>query len=267
MENNTKEQGTSEYSKMVKWEQRLERESPLFRELLNSIKNEPIRVLDIGCGTGEHLRLFAKWRNIIGVGIDTNEENLNIARKRTKLHHLDNLEENITFKNSDMRDLDKVFPEDEFDFVMCIGNSLATFNEDERNKILQNILHVTKSGGIIFLQVVNYHVHDKETEWFYSPSLKRDEENKLIFYLRMMEWPDDNKEEVTMYVQKLTQDEVKSEKFNLETKKTSFVALMKNDFNIFQTKGASAVFYGDYFKSNFNIKESNDIIAIIEKRH
>jgi SAM-dependent methyltransferase len=94
-------------------------------------------ILDVACGTGAHAALLVK-RGYNVVGVDLNEEMLNIARRKVK---------NVAFVKGDMRrlKLDRTF-----DTVICMFNSIA-YNQtlSELRKTLSGFREHLKPRGIV----------------------------------------------------------------------------------------------------------------------
>jgi 2-polyprenyl-3-methyl-5-hydroxy-6-metoxy-1,4-benzoquinol methylase len=67
-----------DYRRFVAWPQRIEREWPFLQKVLGSAPSR--RVLDLGCGTGEHARFLAT-KGFSVVGIDASESMLAKARE------------------------------------------------------------------------------------------------------------------------------------------------------------------------------------------
>lgn len=95
------------------------------------------RILDIGCGTGFHLRLVKN-----ATGIDISEGMLKIARK-----------------GSDVRRAcaEKLpFPDNSFDTIFCFFSVLNMCNY---RKAVKEMARVLKSGGLVLLSLSS--IHDK----------------------------------------------------------------------------------------------------------
>jgi len=94
-------------------------------------------ILDVACGTGAHAALLVK-RGYDVVGVDLNEEMLEIARRKVR---------NATFVKGDMRDLklDRTF-----DAVICMFNSVA-YNQtvSQLRKTLSGFRKHLKARGIV----------------------------------------------------------------------------------------------------------------------
>lgn len=112
----------------------------LIRLLLQGI-DEP-RLLDIGCGTGEHLHLLHR-SGINCTGLDNSEEMLHYARKR--------FPQGIKFIHADMRDFD--FYQD-FDCIVSLFGSMNYMHTNEDlDAVLWNIWRALKPGGFGVLEI------------------------------------------------------------------------------------------------------------------
>lgn len=108
-----------------------------------------MRVLDIGCGTGNFsIKLAEKGCKVIGV--DISQEMLKIAREKAKKKNLD-----IEFYNMDVYNLD--FQDQTFDAVF----SMAAFEFiKEPLKALDEIFRVTKDDSQVLIGTIN-----KDSKW------------------------------------------------------------------------------------------------------
>ncbi len=108
------------------------------------------QLLDIGCATGElAFQLAAEEAKVIG--IDLNEDLLNQAIKRLG----DASNPKIQFGN--MLELENDFSADQFDTVLCFGNTLVHLQSKEMvAQMLNGVTQVLKPGGKFLLQILNY---------------------------------------------------------------------------------------------------------------
>jgi len=102
-----------------------------------------MNVLDIGCGTGTHLKMYLEKKcNIFGV--DVSESMLNVAKKK--------LGRNATLELCDATNTP--FSEDFFDLVYCM-TVLHEMDEDIRIGVLKEADRILKSNGRILL--IDFH--------------------------------------------------------------------------------------------------------------
>lgn len=103
-----------------------------------NLKKESM-VLDVACGSGEHLlALKRKGFNKIE-GLDYNYAE--IAQKNTKKYK-------ISIKKKDMR---KKFGKNVYDFIMLNSSSFGYFNDKDNKKVLINCYEALKPKGKLFI--------------------------------------------------------------------------------------------------------------------
>ena len=108
----------------------------------NVIKtSSKIDLLDLGCGTGKHLRLLEPKYNV--TGLDKSGEMLKIARQ-------DN--QNVRFINGDAHNF-SLFPKRSFDVITCYFFTIYYFKD--LNKVIKNVYDWLKPGGKFAVHIVN----------------------------------------------------------------------------------------------------------------
>lgn len=107
----------------------------LIRSYLNSLEQPSI--LDLGCGTGEHLNALKKF-GVRGVGIDISPQMLHIAKERYP--------SGIEFVNKSFNGFDYY---NEFDAVLCLfGSMVYLLNDKDVDNFFWNTWRALKPGGI-----------------------------------------------------------------------------------------------------------------------
>jgi len=123
-------------------------------------------VLDLGCGTGEHLSILKKF-GVKCVGIDNSKEMIKIARERNPA--------GIEFINSDFKNFDFY---NQFDAVLCLFGSMAyLLNDNDIDNFFWNTWRALKPGGIGIFEV-----------WHSSPVKKIG--NKPLSYISRTKYND-----------------------------------------------------------------------------
>jgi len=106
-------------------------------------------ILDLACGTGNYSLALAHlgWKV---TGVDLDEQMIDLARAKVR-------DKRCRFEVGDMRRLREVCAEDEYDLVLCIGNSLAHLtNKQDIIRLLVDCLAILKQGGKLIVQIVNF---------------------------------------------------------------------------------------------------------------
>ena len=114
-------------------------EIPAIDSLLPDLKG--LRILDLGCGCGDHCKEYIKMGAQKVVGIDISEKMLAVAKEK-------NSDPNITYIRMPMEDLGKL--DGEFDLAV---SSLAIHYVEDYKGVLNNVRRLLVPGGIfIFSQ-------------------------------------------------------------------------------------------------------------------
>jgi 2-polyprenyl-3-methyl-5-hydroxy-6-metoxy-1,4-benzoquinol methylase len=101
-------------------------------------------VLDIGCGLGFLTCLLAK-KNCRAYGIDTEEDNLRVARRLSKMLDIERL---CTFQKAESSTLS--FNESKFDYVV-LSWTLHDIKQEDREPLLSECIRVLKSSGKLLI--------------------------------------------------------------------------------------------------------------------
>lgn len=135
-----------DYRRMVAWPTRMRREAPMLQEVLSSGPSR--RILDLGCGTGEHARLLSEMGFVV-VAIDRSESML--ARLREKP-----LPAGLEVVQGDIADVAELTT-GEFGGAICLGNMLPHLTTDrELHRSFAGLRHRLLPGAPLLVQILNY---------------------------------------------------------------------------------------------------------------
>ena len=116
-------------------------EIPALFSMMRDFKGK--KVLDLGCGFGEHCRQFVNCGAEKVVGIDISEKMLEVAR-------VENCDPKITYLNMPMEDIAEL--QDTFDIVI---SSLAFHYVEDFEGVIKNIYSLLKENGIFIFSQEN----------------------------------------------------------------------------------------------------------------
>jgi len=169
-----------EYRRLIAWPQRIEREWPFLEQVLATAPSR--RVLDLGCGTGEHSRRMAA-AGFEAVGVDASESMLEKAREEP-------LPENLRFVQGDMRDLGQAV-EGPFGGALCLGNALPhLLTGDDLRRFASGLRRSLLPGAPLILQVLNYDRIFAANERSLPINFRPDPDGEIVFLRLMTPQPD-----------------------------------------------------------------------------
>ncbi len=119
-------------------------------DLIKDLVPKDRRILDIGCGTGTYSIPLAKMGYSL-VALDNDQSMIERLRDKS-----DALELNIESFARDMMGLEDLI-EDEYDGVLCIGNTLPHLSDmNTVEKFLKIVNQKLSNDGVFIIQTVNY---------------------------------------------------------------------------------------------------------------
>jgi glycine/sarcosine N-methyltransferase len=139
---------SSEYADMIELSSRIESEIKVFEKII--LEKDVKKCLDAGCGVGIHSIILSKL-GVDVVGIDISERMIAKAEELAK-----NFGSTAKFETLDFLRMKDKF-KDEFDLVICLGNTLPhLLNERDLLLALRNFHNSLKKGGLLIVQILNY---------------------------------------------------------------------------------------------------------------
>jgi glycine/sarcosine N-methyltransferase len=161
------------YDLLVNWENRLALEGPFFQKVFHNVSAR--RVLDCACGTGHHVRMFARW-GVEAIGTDLAPSMVEQARADAKAEGT-----RIRFEVADFRELPALFP-DPFHVIVCTGNSLPLAGSPEGlRQAIKSMHDVLAPGGVIVLHTLNYAMIAEGGNVYEGPRVRQVEDREILF--------------------------------------------------------------------------------------
>jgi SAM-dependent methyltransferase len=169
-----------QYRRLIAWPERIRREWPFLDKVLSS---GPVRrVLDLGCGTGEHSRFLAA-QGFEVVGVDASASMLAKALEEP-------LPPNLRFVAGDVSRLDEIgddLGDEPFGGAICLGNTLPHLQtREELAGLARGLRRRLAAGAPVLLQLLNYERIFAQRVRHLPLNFRPGDDGQLVF-LRLME--------------------------------------------------------------------------------
>jgi len=140
--------------------------------LLSKIR-EGSKVVDFGCGRGRILKLLLNRAELL-VGVDHSRKMLNYCEELFKKH------KHVRCHLSDVRSTP--LRDDIFDYTLCMYATFGSFHEPE--KVLKEMIRVTKPGGKIILSVYSEDALDTVLKMYESKGIRVERIEGNVIYTK-----------------------------------------------------------------------------------
>lgn len=181
-----------EYRRLIAWPKRIRREWPLLEEVLagpRAASGPSKRLLDLGCGTGEHARfLVEQGFEVVGVDASASMIEKALAPERRPA----TLPAGLKFVHGDVAELESL-TEGRFGGGICLGNTLPHIRTDRAlGSFLRGLRRRLEPGAPWLLQLLNYERIVARRERHLPLNFRPHEDGESVF-LRLMNVEDDGR--------------------------------------------------------------------------
>ena len=169
--------GRLSYRGLIAWPERLKREEPLFQRVLEAAPSR--RVLDLGCGTGEHARFLASLGFEV-TGVDASPAQVEAAR---------GADPGGRYVQGSLTDLAELVElvDPGFGGAICVGNTLPHLTEeDDLRRCFTGLADRLLPGGRFLLQILNYDRILDRGERTFPVLVRPGEDGAETVFLRLM---------------------------------------------------------------------------------
>ncbi len=165
-----------DYSALIDWQARLAREWPLLERALASGRSR--RVLDLGCGPGEHAR-FLGAHGFEVVGVDASPSMIEKAQQVDS--------PSVSFVGGDLADLGSLVT-GHFGGAICVGNTLPSLRTPGALRaMLRALRQLLLPGSTFVLQLLNYEKILGTGQRYLPLTLRPAADGGTLVFLRLMD--------------------------------------------------------------------------------
>jgi len=259
------------YYASVDIEDRLRHEIPDLLKIFS--ENKVKRILDVGCGTGDHVIDLAK-RGFNVVGIDRSSAMISEAGKRKKSMS-EEAKKRGKFIEADVKKINPKFKKEPFDAALFMGNTIS-HNPGKYKETIKDAANLLTDKGVMILQITNFEKVLKTQKRLLSFNFTKikDEPGKEYAFLEFYDEPDEREKTILKTFVILVSSGGRWKSSGVRNSLMAYIAreglretLSKNGFTKVEFYGSS--FDGknwDYlFRKPFNPLES-DWLTVIAKR-
>ncbi|PKO04347.1 MAG: hypothetical protein CVU41_17510 [Chloroflexi bacterium HGW-Chloroflexi-3] len=167
------------YDRFVNWNDRLSFEIPFIEKQIHFLQgnlHRPLDILDTACGTGMHaIALSSAGHRVCAADLFPEmiaKSQLNARSAGVEVH----------FKTAGLGEMVQSFGQDQFDLLLCLGNSLPhLISEQELMASLQDFASTLCSGGMLLIQNRNFDMVMQRKERWMDPQTYQSDGDEWIF--------------------------------------------------------------------------------------
>lgn len=197
------------------------------------------KVLDLACGTGTYSIALALRGHRVDA-IDLGEEMIELAKAKGGLY--------ANFVVGDMTKFEEHFPNERYDFIFCIGNSIVHLRSKEKiEEFINSIYKSLKDEGALVVQIVNY---DRIIKYDIKSLPTIDRAEKGIKFIRNYNYKEDEGK-VEFQTELIVSQNGKEKRFE---NSVDLIALQKDELLLmFDKAGFKDIeVYGGFSEEEFN---------------
>jgi len=136
------------WGSFIDWNKRYKTDMPFLTKLFKENKCKNIFDASLGDGVNS-IKLINKYN------VTSNDIDKLFIKKAKENAKKNNVKLNIT--NYDWKELNKYIPNNSFDSIICLGNSLTyLFTKKDQLKVLKNFKNILRKGGLLVIDERNY---------------------------------------------------------------------------------------------------------------
>jgi len=252
-----------DYRRMIAWQQRIAREGPWLLELLADAPDRSL--LDLGCGTGEHVAFFAE-QGVRAVGLDSSASMIDAAGEHEAAGR-------GRFVLGDALQAAQVLGDEApFGMALCLGNVLPHLTDDEQLEQWIAALHqVLLPGGLALVQLLNYGRLLEGGQRYLPlnfrpvPEDQPGSDRSEIVFLRLMR--DEGDGRVLFFPTTLQLDPDADEPVRVvSTRRVPLRAWLEDDLRQrLEAAGFTVEFFGDMTRGPFEPSASQDLVFVARR--
>ena len=117
------------------------------KKFLNRLIENNTKVLDVGCSTGKDSNYLANKKNCTVRALDFDSDMIKFAKSHVK---------NVDFKTINMMNIGIEYKDINFNYIICLGNTIVHLKEEELKEFLLQIREKLILNGKFIIQFLNY---------------------------------------------------------------------------------------------------------------
>lgn len=248
----------AEYRRVIAWDRRIAREGPFLRRLLDQAPDPS--VLDLGCGTGEHVAFFAS-RGARAMGLDRSEAMIEAAQDHAARGE-------GCFVLGEACDAGRLLSgEAPFGLAICLGNMLPHLQDAAAlEAMLCAVRDQLLPGGIFLVQLLNYERIVGEGIRTLPVNVRPGDDGREIVFVRVMTPLPDRR--LAFYPMTLELDPDADEPISVRSSRRVDLRAWEADEldSHFEAAGFRLTRYGDMTAGPYEPKRSADLVLVATRR-